>query len=136
MGFGGWVQRFALVLLWRALRGHSPTRRPVAISTSHPTTSLDVQDDWEALKGLTINVGLRYEYNQHMREVDNRLSAVDLTVPGGRYVIATNKDGTRSPASSSLLPLLPLMPGYLTISAPRCNAARTRKLPVVRPANR
>ena len=61
---------------------------------------------------------------------------VDLTVPGGRYVIATNKDGTRSSASSGLLPLLPLMPGDLTTSARRCNAARTRKLPVVRPANR
>jgi len=67
-----------------------------------------VQDDWEALKGLTINVGVRYEYNQHMREVDNRLSAVDLTMPGGRYVIASSKNETLSSAANALLPLLPL----------------------------
>jgi hypothetical protein len=67
-----------------------------------------VQDDWEVLNGLTVNIGLRYEYNQHMREVDNRLSAVDLTVPGGRYVIASDKNGTLSATANALLPLLPL----------------------------
>jgi hypothetical protein len=67
-----------------------------------------VQDDWEPLKGLSINVGLRYEYNQQMREVDNRLSAVDLTVPGGRYVIASDNGGTLSPTANALLPLLPI----------------------------
>src|SRR5262249_39695010 len=67
-----------------------------------------VQDDWRPLDGLSINIGLRYEYNQHMREVDNRLSAVDLTVPGGRYVIASDKNGIVSSAATALLPLLPL----------------------------
>jgi hypothetical protein len=65
-----------------------------------------IQDDWEPLPGLTINAGLRYEYNQHMREVDNRLSAVD--VPGRRYVIASDRNGTISSAANALLPLLPL----------------------------
>jgi Carboxypeptidase regulatory-like domain len=67
-----------------------------------------VQDDWEAAPGLMINAGLRYEYNQHMREVDNRLSAVDLRVPGGRYVIASDNHGRISSRASALLPLLPL----------------------------
>jgi hypothetical protein len=67
-----------------------------------------VQDDWEVLKGLTINIGLRYEFNQHMREAGNRLSAVDLAFPGGRYVIASDKQGNVSPAAAALLPLLPL----------------------------
>ena len=65
-----------------------------------------IQDDWEPISGLTINAGLRYEYNQHIREVENRLSAVD--VPGRRYVIASGKDGKISPAANTLLPLLPL----------------------------
>jgi hypothetical protein len=67
-----------------------------------------VQDDWEAFRDLTVNIGVRYEYNQHMRDVDNRLSAVDLTVPGGRYVIASDDHGKLSNAAIALLPLLPL----------------------------
>jgi carboxypeptidase family protein len=65
-----------------------------------------IQDDWEPVSGLTINAGLRYEYNQHMREVENRLSAVD--VPGRRFLIASGKDGKVSSAANPLLPLLPL----------------------------
>src|SRR5262252_3040324 len=73
------------------------------------------QDDWQALKNLTINFGLRYEYNQHMREIENRLSAVDLAVPGGRYVIASEGNGNISSAASQLLPLMPLP--YVTSAA-------------------
>ena len=32
------------------------------------------QDDWRMRDNLTVNVGLRYEYNQHMWDVNNRLS--------------------------------------------------------------
>jgi outer membrane receptor protein involved in Fe transport len=45
---------------------------------------LFVQDDWQARDNLTFNVGLRYEFNQHMYETENRLSSVDLSVPGAR----------------------------------------------------
>jgi hypothetical protein len=41
------------------------------------------QDDWRVRDNLTINAGLRYEFNQHMYDVENRLSSVDLSVPGG-----------------------------------------------------
>ena len=39
---------------------------------------------------LTLNYGLRYEINGQMNDIDNRLSAIDLTVPGGRFVIASD----------------------------------------------
>ena len=55
---------------------------------------LYAQDDWQARDNLTFNIGLRYEYNQHMTDVDNRLSSIDLSVPGGRFVIASDEDGT------------------------------------------
>ncbi len=67
-----------------------------------------LQDDWQVFNNLTVNFGLRYEYNQHMREIDNRLSAVDLNVPGGRYVIASERNGRISSASNRLLSVLPL----------------------------
>lgn len=87
-----------------------------------------IQDDWETAGGLTVNVGLRYEYNQHMRETGNRLSALDLSVRGGRYVIASDKNGKISPAATALLPLLPLP--YVTSA----EAGRDRSL--LRPSYR
>ena len=69
---------------------------------------LFAQDDWRARDDLTVNFGLRYEVNEHMTEVDNRLSTIDLSVPGGRYVIASDDDGNISPDASALLPAIPI----------------------------
>ncbi len=43
-----------------------------------------------------------------MYDVDNRLSSVDLSVPGGRYVIASDDNGTINPGAQELLPLIPI----------------------------
>ncbi len=67
-----------------------------------------VQDDWRVRDNLTINAGLRYEINEHMRDVDNRLSTIDLSVPGGRYVIASDDQGDIAPSARALLPLIPI----------------------------
>lgn len=69
---------------------------------------LYVQDDWRARGNLTINAGLRYEYNAHMVDADNRLSSVDLSVPGGRFVIASDERGRIHPDAYALLPLVPI----------------------------
>ena len=69
---------------------------------------LYAQDDWRARDNLTINYGLRYELNSHMQDVDNRLSSIDLSVPGGRYVIASDDAGNISPDAAALLPLIPI----------------------------
>ena len=76
---------------------------------------LYAQDDWRVRDDLTVNVGLRYEYNQHMFDARNRLSSVDLSVPGGRFVIASDEDGTIDPAARALLPLVPIP--YVTSAA-------------------
>lgn len=69
---------------------------------------LYVQDDWQVTPNLTINAGLRYEINQHMTDVENRLSAIDLSVPGGRFVIASDDDGNISPTAAPLIGLIPV----------------------------
>ena len=57
---------------------------------------------------LTVNLGLRYEYNQHMYDVNNRLSSIDLSVPGGRFIIASDDNGNIDPGAQALLPLMPI----------------------------
>jgi len=69
---------------------------------------LYIQDDWRARNNLTFNAGLRYEFNQHMYSVNNRLSSVDLSVPGGRFVIASDAAGKIDPSAQSLLSLIPI----------------------------
>ena len=69
---------------------------------------LYAQDDWRMRDDLTVNVGLRYEINRHMYAVDNRLSTIDFSVPGGRYVIASDDQGNISSDANELLALIPI----------------------------
>jgi len=69
---------------------------------------LYAQDDWRMRETLTVNVGLRYEYNQHMYDVNNRLSSIDLSTPGGRFVVASDDNGDISRDAQALLPLVPI----------------------------
>ena len=69
---------------------------------------LYAQDDWRLGDNLIVNYGLRYEINRHMTDVENRLSTIDFSVPGGRYVIASDDDGRISSDAAALLPLIPI----------------------------
>jgi carboxypeptidase family protein len=69
---------------------------------------LFAQDDWRIRRNLTVNVGLRYEYNQHMRDQNNRLSSLDYVTPGGRFVIASDENGNINSEAAALLPLMPI----------------------------
>jgi hypothetical protein len=69
---------------------------------------LYAQDDWRVRSNLTFNIGLRFEHNQHMTEVNNRLSSIDVSVPGGRFVIATDGSGNIDPSAQPLVPLIPI----------------------------
>ena len=66
------------------------------------------QDDWRVRSNLTVNYGLRYEINGQMTDKDNRLSAIDLTAPRGRFVIASDDNGQISPSANALLSQIPI----------------------------
>jgi hypothetical protein len=74
------------------------------------TTWLHVfaQDDWQVSPKLTVNAGLRVEFNRHMEDADNRLSTVDIDHPGGRFVIASDDQGRISPTAQTLLSKIPI----------------------------
>jgi hypothetical protein len=74
-----------------------------------------LQDNWQITPNLKLDFGLRYEYNQNMTDANNEIAAIDTSVAGGRFVIASDAPGMISPAANALLPLL-LIP-YVTSSA-------------------
>ena len=67
---------------------------------------LYAQDDWRMRDNLTVNLGLRYEFNQHMHDTNNRLSSIDID--GKRFVIASDESGTINPTAQALLPAIPI----------------------------
>ena len=69
---------------------------------------LYAQDSWQLGRDLKIEAGLRYEFNQNMTDSQNRFAAIDTSVPGGRFVVASDAAGNVSPLASALLPLAPI----------------------------
>ena len=67
-----------------------------------------VQDNWQINPNLQIDVGIRYEYNQNMTDASNQVAVIDTSVPGGRFVIASDGSGNLSPAANALFPFLPI----------------------------
>ncbi len=76
---------------------------------------LYVQDNWQVNSNLKVDIGVRYEHNQNLTDANNQIAAIDTSVAGGRFVIASNGSGGISPAANALLPFLPIP--YVTSAA-------------------
>jgi len=66
------------------------------------------QDNWQLTPNLKLEIGLRYEYNRNMTDSSDRIAAIDTSVSGGRFVVASDSSGNISPLASALLPYLPV----------------------------
>jgi hypothetical protein len=60
-----------------------------------------VQDNWKLSKRLTLNLGVRYDYQAPLQEEHNRVSSVDFNYPGGR--ILTPNSAAVAAANSPLV---------------------------------
>lgn len=74
-----------------------------------------IQDNWQVTPNLRIDVGIRYEFNRNMTEANNEIAAIDTSVPGGRFVIASDGSGTISTTAAPFLPFIPI--SYVPSSA-------------------
>lgn len=88
---------------------------------------LYMEDSWQVTSRFKFDAGLRYEYNQNMTDAGNQMAAIDTSVPGGRFVIASNAAGAISSRAAALLPFLPIP--YVTSAA----AGWSNSLLVTRP---
>jgi len=73
------------------------------------------QDNWQIAPHLHMDLGIRYEENRNMTDANNQMAAIDTSVPGGRFVIASDASGRISPVAAPLLLFLPVP--YLTSAA-------------------
>jgi hypothetical protein len=67
-----------------------------------------IEDGWQIWPSLKLDVGVRYEYNRAVTDANNNMAVVNILVPGGEFVIASNNQGQTSPAASALLPKIPI----------------------------
>jgi hypothetical protein len=63
------------------------------------------QDNWKLSNRLTLNLGVRYDYQAPLREEQNRVSMVDFNYPGGR-ILTPNKAAVTA-ANSPLVAYTP-----------------------------
>jgi carboxypeptidase family protein len=71
-----------------------------------------IEDGWQITPSLKLDIGLRYEYNQNLKDANNNIALINTLVPGGEFVIASNSQGQLSPAANALLSTIPIP--YLT----------------------
>jgi Carboxypeptidase regulatory-like domain len=65
-------------------------------------------DSWQATPNLTINAGLRYEYNTNLVARADQTSNIDLFAPGGPAFVVAGDAANLAPAAAQLASLSPL----------------------------
>jgi len=69
---------------------------------------LYIEDAWQILPSLKLDIGVRYEYNQNVTDANDNMAIINNLVPGGEFVIASNGQGQISPSAAALLTDIPI----------------------------
>jgi hypothetical protein len=67
-----------------------------------------VEDGWKITRSLTVDAGLRYEFNQNLYAQSNQTSDIDLAAPGGPAFVVAGTTGNLPPATAALAALSPI----------------------------
>src|SRR2546427_7212369 len=67
-----------------------------------------LQDGWQITPNLTLDAGLRYEYNANLVARANQTADIDLSAPGGPAFVVAGNPSNLSPAAARLVSLSPL----------------------------
>jgi hypothetical protein len=83
------------------------------------------QDDWKISQRVTLNLGLRYELNTRLIEVQNRIAYLDRAFPGGRLLLAGSSKAFIAPNTITDGPATPrgLFPADANNWGPRVGLA-------------
>jgi hypothetical protein len=68
---------------------------------------LYVEDAWQIMPSLKLDIGLRYEYNRNVTDANNNMAIINNLTPGGEIVIASNSAGQLSSTATALLGNIP-----------------------------
>ncbi len=79
IGGGSIGSNYASFLL--GLVDNASISNPTSVGFRRATWAAFVQDDWKVRSGLTLNLGLRYDFQNPLHEVHDRLSMFDPTIP-------------------------------------------------------
>jgi hypothetical protein len=69
---------------------------------------LYIEDGWQIVPSLKLDIGVRYEYNKNVTDANNNMAIINTLVPGGEFVIASNSQGRISPSAAALMSDIPI----------------------------
>jgi hypothetical protein len=67
-----------------------------------------IEDSWKVTRNLTLDAGLRYEFNQNLSAQSNQTSDIDLAAPGGPAFVVAGNPASLAPAAAALAALSPI----------------------------
>ena len=67
-----------------------------------------IQDSWRVKPNLTLEAGLRYEFNQNLVAQQNQTSDVDLSAPGGPVFVVAGTPSSLPASASAIASLSPI----------------------------
>ena len=100
------------IFCWERRIRERPGSGDAGISGAHQLGALYIEDGWQITPSLKLDIGLRYEYNQNVTDVNNNMAIVNTLVPGGEFVIASDDQrpnfagGIRPAGDHSAIPVV------------------------------